>query len=226
MIKAVLFDLDNTLYDQTSYIKQGFKAAAKKVVKDFQIKKIGPQAIYKKLWALYINKNRDRIFNQLLNDLLPRHSVRLLNEYVEQELLLYYKLVPRQLKLFPQAQRILNNLKKRKKKLGLITQGNPINQVSKLFQLNIIDIFDVIEISGNYSLQRAKPNVFMFKKAINKLNVAPHETIYVGDNLETDVGATKAGIQFLYLNSDCTKEIINSKLTKRIKSLTEIEYYI
>ena len=35
MIKAVLFDLDNTLYDQKSYIYQGFEKTAEKILKDF-----------------------------------------------------------------------------------------------------------------------------------------------------------------------------------------------
>jgi len=34
-LKAVIFDLDGTLYDQGAYIDQGFQKVASKVQKDF-----------------------------------------------------------------------------------------------------------------------------------------------------------------------------------------------
>lgn len=223
MIKAVLFDLDDTLYDQYSYIKQGFAKTAKKIVADFNLKNSNPKVILNKLNALFTKGERKLIFNRVLKDLLPQKSVKFINDYVEKELLLYYRLVPRNLKLFADVMPLFYFLHRKDKKIGLVTQGHPVNQISKLFLLKIYDYFDAIEISGNYSPKDAKPSPFLFMKILNKMKLKATEVIYVGDNLDLDIGSIKAGISLYYLNKVQKRKEDIPIGVKTIYSLLEIK---
>jgi len=70
-IKAVIFDLDGTLYDQGAYIDQGFQKVASKVQKDFHLKDSQRSAFLKKMRDLYRSNDRVRIFNRALRWLKP-----------------------------------------------------------------------------------------------------------------------------------------------------------
>jgi len=87
-----------------------------------------------------------------------------INAYVENYLLYYYKLCPRKISLWPQAAALLSLLRRQKLRLGLVTQGQVVDQMNKLFELGLEDTFDAVEISGFYPVSKAKPSPFMFKR--------------------------------------------------------------
>ncbi len=222
MLKAVIFDLDDTLYDQAPYIDQGFQAVARKIQKDFGLGGPKGAAILKKMRDLYKTNNRLRIFNQVLEYFFSDISPKAINEYVERELLYYYKLCPRKISLRPQARTLMTFLRKRKMALGLVTQGNPVDQTNKLFELGLMDAFDAIEISGYYPSSKAKPNPFMFKRVLDRLKATPDEAIYVGNDLLKDIGALKAGMTFFYLVPSQNAIIPQDLRIKTIYQLSEL----
>ena len=226
MIKAVLFDLDGTLYNQSQFLFQGFEMVAKKVEKDFQLKRGQWQRIFEQLKKCYKEGRRVRIFNKALEKTLPKLSKKVLNAYIEREVLLYFKMAPRKLKLYPGVRALLKTIQSKGMRMGLITQGHPINQLNKLFSLGIYDIFDVIEISGFYDTKKAKPNAFLFKKALKELSLSPKEAVYVGDDWDLDQGAVKAGMHFYFLNKNGHQRKRSQTLITPIQSLTEIRKLI
>jgi len=225
MIKTVIFDLDSTLYDESDYILQGFKEAAKKIGKDFCLKKSARKATFARLKDFYSKGERNLIFNQVLKHQFPLLPAEEINRYVEQELLLYYKLARRELKLYSEVIPLFRYLRKKNKKLGLVTQGHPVNQIYKLSLLNVVDYFDAIEISGFYPAQRSKPSPFLFRRILARLNTKPSQAIYVGDNFKTDIGAVKAGIPLCYLNNGKSMKF-ESPLVRHIYSLKDIRKLI
>ena len=120
--------------------------------------------------------------------------------------------------LYPEVKEVLLELKRRGLKVGLISNGyeEEIDLVLEKADLEK-ETFDIIV--GVDTIKKVKPNPDIFKYAINKLDVKPEETMFVGDNVEADYkGAENAGIHALLIDRTEKKQID----LKTIKNLKEI----
>lgn len=105
---------------------------------------------------------------------------------------------PEAWRLFPDTLPLLQELKKRGKVLGVVS-----NWDSRLFGLceglGLRPYFDFILASAVVGC--AKPNPKIFQEALKQARVLPEEALHVGDSLEDDVGgAREAGIQAVFLD--------------------------
>ena len=199
MLEAIIFDLDFTLYDQDEYTFQGFAAVAGKIVKDFGLPEKNMGAVNSLLRQFFVS-GQDRIFNAVLEKLFTGLSKDKINEYVENELLFFYKMFPRRLRLYDDASHFLKAVKSTRIKTALLTHGNPINQLSKIFSLDIYNQFDAIEITGNYSQDKWKPAPYLFIRILERLNVSAEKVLFIGDDLRRDIGASNVGIDFICID--------------------------
>jgi len=78
-------------------------------------------------------------------------------------------------------------------KIGLISNGQSPFQEENLESLGLTEFFDTILVSESVGLR--KPDIKIFELACNNLDVDPAECIFVGDNPLTDIeGANNAGM--------------------------------
>ncbi|MHB8670418.1 MAG: HAD family hydrolase [Acidimicrobiales bacterium] len=78
-------------------------------------------------------------------------------------------------------------------RLGLLTNGPADIQRLKLDQSGLADCFDAVVISGEVGV--GKPSVEAFGRVLDGLSVGPDDAVMVGDSWERDVrGAVSAGI--------------------------------
>ena len=78
-------------------------------------------------------------------------------------------------------------------RLGVVTNGPRDAQLAKLDGLGRRDAFDVVVCAGEETPPKPAPGPF--ERALSALDVAPSETVFVGDSPETDVaGANAAGL--------------------------------
>ena len=83
--------------------------------------------------------------------------------------------------------------------LALLTNGTPSVQWAKIRGSGLEKYFGQIIISGD--LNTRKPDPVIFNTALDKLGIAPDETIMIGDNLKSDIkGAAGAGIKSMWIN--------------------------
>jgi HAD superfamily hydrolase (TIGR01549 family) len=102
-------------------------------------------------------------------------------------------------RLFDDVGELFTALKSAGIPLALITNGASDTQREKLRVLEIERWFDAVVISGEIGI--AKPDVFPFDLALNKLKVEPDKVWHVGDSLTADVaGAKAAGLTAVWLN--------------------------
>jgi HAD superfamily hydrolase (TIGR01549 family) len=96
---------------------------------------------------------------------------------------------------------ILQSLKQ-EQYIGLITNfDHPPYIYSILTELNIINLFDTIIISGEVGIK--KPNPKIFSLALEECGLQPHDVVYVGDTREDDVnGALAAKIRPILIDRD------------------------
>jgi len=121
--------------------------------------------------------------------------------------------------LYPEVKEALLELKRRGLKVGLISNGYEEEIALILEKVNLEKAtFDIIV--GVDTIKRVKPNPDIFEYAINKLDVKPEETIFVGDNVEADYkGAENAGIHALLINRTEKKELSDLKTITDLKRI-------
>jgi putative hydrolase of the HAD superfamily len=188
-MKAIIFDLDNTLYNVEQYYLGAFKGIAEYLSKKYNLSK---QEIYNRLVNLWREKTSmyPRLFDNLLdffnlgNEL--ETAIKIFNNY------------DGELKPYPDVIPTLKELKKRDYRIGIITDGNVERQKRKLKLLGVDGFFDVIVFTKE--LNNAKPSEIPFQEAINKLKINPQKSFYIGDNPLVDFeGAKKIGVNTIRL---------------------------
>jgi putative hydrolase of the HAD superfamily len=101
--------------------------------------------------------------------------------------------------LFDDALPCLQRLRDRGLLLGLITNNESVHQRAKITAVGLDGLFDVVVISGEFGV--AKPDPRIFAHACELLGVRPEEALHVGDNLTADArGAMAAGMRAVWLD--------------------------
>lgn len=91
-------------------------------------------------------------------------------------------------------------------KVGLLTYGAEASQRQKIKRLGIEGHLGAIGISG--AMPWAKPDPRAFRHVCEQLGVSPHHTLMVGDDLVGDVkGALEAGLQALWISDENQNEV-------------------
>jgi putative hydrolase of the HAD superfamily len=91
---------------------------------------------------------------------------------------------------------------------GVVTNGGEELQHKKLSALGIKDLFDSVTISGAVGV--AKPSKEIFELALNRMGLLASEAIFIGDNLVNDaIGARDAGLRAVWFRHarDADKEV-------------------
>lgn len=189
-IKAVIFDLDNTILDRTST----FKAFTNHFLQTYFKEHRSTQEMFERIIALDQDgyKDKTELFSELIDE-LPWNTKPSLADLLE-----YYKNQYVKCAVFMEhAQEVVLQLRK-KYKIGLITNGRTAIQYGKIDQLGIRDYFDVIVVSEEAGLKKPDPGIFQI--ALNKLQLKAAECIFVGDHPVNDIqGAAKIGMQTIWM---------------------------
>ena len=178
MITTVVFDLDDTLYDEIEYCKTGFTAVAEFLAELPET----PSAnhIFSTLWKQFTSGNRKNTFNAALDELGISYDDKLIEELIN----VYRNHIPR-IKLPQDSRDILRELRG-KYTLALITDGFLPAQQLKVKSLGIEEHFKCIVYTEQLGREFWKPSPAGFDKIIQILNVKPENMVYIGDNEKKD----------------------------------------
>lgn len=168
-LQAVCFDLDDTLFDYTQYIRAGLCEAAG-VLRE----STGVDA-EQELLDLYFEEG---VRTGTFDVILERHD---LSDAFVPALVEAYHDSSGPLRPYDNAERVLSELRPQYD-LGLITDGR--NARSKLRRLDLQGYFDVVFASPNHDVTKLDPEPF--ERTFEALGVDPSRGVYVGDNPETD----------------------------------------
>ncbi|MBE4910537.1 HAD family hydrolase [Bacillus luteolus] len=182
MIKAVLFDLDGTLLNRDASVAQFIQNQYERLVDSVgHIPKEEYIARFIELDARgYVWK--DTVYQQIVKEykITKFHWEDLLKDYIEE---FKHSCVP-----FPNLIRMLDELKGKSLKLGIITNGQGKFQMDNIKALGIEEYFDIILVSEWEGLK--KPDKRIFEKALHRLNLSASEAMFIGDHPENDVKAS------------------------------------
>ena len=188
-IKAVIFDLDNTLIDFIKMKREATRAAAYAMVG------AGLEAnrdqLADELFDYYLNYDieSDDAFLKYLQEKHGNVDYRVLaaavNAYLKEKAL--------RLEPYPNVIATLEELRKRGLKLAVVTDGLRLKAWMRLSAAGLDKYFDTVVTFDDTG--KKKPAKEPFMKASEELHVRPEECLMVGDWPEKDmIGAKAAGM--------------------------------
>ncbi|MBK7377643.1 MAG: TIGR02253 family HAD-type hydrolase [Ignavibacteriales bacterium] len=190
MIRAIVFDLDNTLVDFMKMKKRSIEEAIPAMID------AGLPITYKEcdnfISEIYKEQGIEyqRVFDMLLQRVLQHVDYKILSAGI----IAYRRAREAALIPYPHVYSTLNKLLKSGIKLGILSDAPTKEAWLRLAQLNFIHTFDAV-VTFNDTGER-KPHPAPFKAILNKLNVNPDETLMIGDWAERDIlGAKNAGMK-------------------------------
>jgi putative hydrolase of the HAD superfamily len=215
MKTVIVFDLDDTLYDEISYVKSGFHAVAKYLEEWYGIPS---QASFDWMWQCLRVKGRGSIFNDVL-----KHYGCYSNTLVKKCLGVYRTHYPN-IKLCEEAEKSLEKLSKYP--IYIVTDGNKTVQHKKLESLELYKRVSKCYVTYRYGIRHSKPSPYCFFKIAEREQVTPDRIVYIGDNSNKDfVGIKPYGFKTVRIMRGQYKEIERAKEFEaeyRIESLQEI----
>jgi putative hydrolase of the HAD superfamily len=205
-IKAIFFDIDDTLYDSTKLTTMARQNSIRAMI-DSGLPEKSEEKLYNLLNEI-IKKhgpNYAKHYDRLLEELGLEHDPKI----VAAGVVAYEHTKEGYLKPYPGVVPTLLKLKE-KYKLGVISNGLAIKQWEKLIGLGIHHIFDVVATSEELGFKKPQKEIFLF--AVEKLGLTPADCIMVGNRLDTDIlGGNTAGMKTVRQKRGKYKEISPSK---------------
>lgn len=171
-IKGVIFDLDDTLYSEKEYVKSGYKAVSDSLGGGYE----------DRLWN-YFEEGKSAI-DELLKE-IGRERDR-------EEAIKVYRAHKPEIRLYDGVAQLLNQLRRKGIKLGMITDGRPEGQRNKIDVLGLADLVDDIIITDELGGEQfRKPCDIAFRILQNRWRLPASEIVYVADNPVKDFQAPK-----------------------------------
>ncbi|GCD81159.1 HAD family hydrolase [Parageobacillus thermoglucosidasius] len=215
-MKVVVFDLDDTLYDELTFVRSGFRAVAAFLR---NIINISEEELFEWMWTRLQTNGRGAIFDDLL------HHFGAYSKTMVRKCISVYRMHKPDIVLPETTITCLEQLKDRP--LYIVTDGNKIVQHNKLEALHLYKKMKHCYVTHRYGIHNAKPSPYCFMHIVKREKVSPHDVVYIGDNPKKDfVGIKPLGFRTIRVMTGQYRSIEMPKEYEadiRIESLTQLK---
>jgi len=183
--QTIIFDLDNTLYDENIYIYSAFRDIAKFIDND----EIKQKRYFSFLVKEFIENGRNYLYDKMINNFNLNKII--LNDFLRIQRNTF---VDNGIFLFSKIYVLLSLLTKFKKDYFIITNGNVDQQKNKIRQINWLYVKQpkYIIYANEYA---PKPDPISYLKLKQKFNLV--DSIYIGDSITDKKFSEKSKIKFI-----------------------------
>ncbi len=192
-LKAVFFDIDDTLYSTTHFAHEA-RTNALKAMREVGLK-IPLKDLERELDEVVheFSSNYDQHLDKLLVR-LPAQSYNGTNRaiLIAAGVRAYHDTKYTVLKPYPDAIRFLTALAKTRIIRGVITAGLEIKQAEKILRLGLYSYLTPEAIYISEQIGISKPNPKIYSTAAERSGVEPSECMYIGNSLAHDIKPAKA----------------------------------
>ena len=214
--KVIVFDLDDTLFEENDFVISGFDAVAVDIAKTVTIKK---QLVLNYLLEQFYKKGRGKIFNAALLHFgltdTPKKVARLVQ---------LYRHHPANITFYPGVKSLLKRLHKNFY-LAVVTDGATEIQTNKVNALCLQELVDYVAYC--WEIGAPKPDTKGYAIALDYFNIPANRAIIIGDHPINDIAAAKKlGALTIRVRTGRFSQLPNLKTTKPdfdIKIVTDIE---
>lgn len=212
MIKAAIFDLDDTLYGYKALDREAGDRVKMLVCKNLKVSeeryeeafKRGRKATKDILGNTGASHNRMLYFQKTLEYLDCKPLSLSLQMYET-----YWGTFLTQMQLRPGVRELLDGLHDKGIKIGICTDLTAHIQHRKLEALGLVDDVDCLVTSEEAGQEKPAPEIFAL--CLEKLGLRPAEVCFIGDDYKKDVmGAVAAGMHAVWLCPEEKAESMNS----------------
>ncbi|MED1559287.1 HAD family hydrolase [Bacillus paramycoides] len=218
--KAILFDLDDTLLNRDNAVDNMFLIILEKCYESVEDSTRNEMLQRFKAYDKrdYGYSDKTNVLESFFDEFPPKY--RLPRNYIQD---FWNKNFPN---CFSINQNTINfvNIIKEKVKVAIITNGTTLRQKAKIINTNLNSCFDIIIISEEVGI--SKPDKRIFELALNRLNVQPEAALFVGDDIEKDIGGCQnANINGIWFNPHMIKNDSEIKPHAEINSFDRLLSY-
>jgi putative hydrolase of the HAD superfamily len=217
MIKAIIFDLDNTLLDFMK-MKQFAVKAAITAMNEAGLN-IDEDQAYEDIFELYKTKGWEN--QQVFNDFLMQNFGKVSNKILAAGIVSYRRAREATLVVYPNVNKTLIELIKMGIKLAVVSDAPSREAWMRLYYLNLHHVFDPVltyDDSGAH-----KPSPKPFEMALNILNVNSDEALMIGDWPDRDVvGASQIGMKTIFARYGDTFGTVDSGADWDVDDIYEV----
>lgn len=200
-VKVIIFDLDNTLYNELDYVYSGFKAVANYFNQAYSLP-------FEETYYFMIEELKTKGRGKIFNSILSKYKLDTLKNV--KRAVSVYRLHTPKITLPESSKDILNYYSN--KPIYIVTDGNKIVQAKKIEALGLNRYIKKAFITHQYGLKYAKPSTYCFEKIASIEKVHPEEIVYIGDDIEKDfVGIKPLGFKTMRLKTYNSKDYTKSQ---------------
>ncbi|MFH1227045.1 MAG: TIGR02253 family HAD-type hydrolase [Planctomycetota bacterium] len=219
--RAVFFDIDDTLYSTTDFARRARHNALKAMIRLGL--KLSLSVLARELDEVIseFSSNYEQHFDKLLLR-IPGRCYGSVNPaiLVAGAVIAYHRTKYLELSPYPDVLEVLRKLAGTDIICGVITAGLAVKQSEKLIRLGLYRYLTPGAIFISEQIGIGKPNIKLYQRACNKVNVRPDQALYVGDHPLNDIDpANKIGMITVLLSRGDNKHLF-------IKSKTKPDYRI
>ena len=182
-IAAVIFDLDGTLLDREQSLRSFARAQFEKM--KYELRPATADAYKDRFIEIDDNGRRwkDEVYQVLVNEFAIKEIgwETLLADYIQT---FRRHCIP-----YAGTAQALSRLRDKGLALAIITNGRFPFHMHSVEALGLQAMFDFVLVSEHEGVRKPDPEIF--RRALDRLGVAPEQTIYIGDHPENDVRAAK-----------------------------------
>lgn len=204
-MKAVLFDLDDTLYPEIEFVKSGFRVVARYLSSRYHLDE---NALFAQMLDILQKEGRGKIFDNLL------HSLGLYTKEKVKLLVYLYRSHRPTIQLYDDVLPTLEYLRRCGMRLGIVTDGMASVQRNKIAALGLENLFDVIICTDELGRECWKPSTVPYKIALDLLQISLLEAVYVGDDISKDfLGPNSIGMLTIQVKRHTQQDLMLDELS-------------
>ena len=207
-LKALLFDVDDTLFSTTRFARSARLNAVRAMIEAGL--RLPEDVVYRELEEVIseFSSNYGHHYDKLLMR-LPAEACEGVNPalIVASGVVAYHDTKFRDLVPFDDVRPFLGDLQEDGIRVGVVTHGWTIKQAEKLIRLRLIDLLDPQAIFISDQVGISKPNPKLYSLAQRTMGLEPAEVMVVGDNLAGDIAPpAKLGMRTAWARRAARKE--------------------
>lgn len=192
-LKAILFDVDDTLFSTTEFARKARRNAVRAMIEAGL--DLPEESVARELEEVLaeFSSNYEHHFDKLLMRLRPPCMARVNPALiVAAGVAAYHDTKFRELVPFEDVAPFFGALRKAGIRIGIITHGWTVKQAEKLVRLGLVPYLEPASIFISDQLGISKPNPKLWTLALADMHLLPQEAMYVGDSPEQDIVAPRS----------------------------------